>query len=109
MRPPWMVLLAALAVLYGPATAQKSTAPTPSRPLVRSVPPAYPDLARRLSLAGTVRLVLTVAPNGSVKSVKPAGGNPVLIKAAEDAVTNWKYAPAPNETKEVIELRFGPH
>ena len=108
MRSPWMVLLAALAVLCGPATAQESTAPAPSRPLVRSVPPSYPDLARRLSLTGTVRLIVTVAPGGSVKSVQPMGGNPVLIKAAQDAVTNWKYATAPGETKEVVELRFSP-
>jgi TonB family protein len=72
------------------------------------VSPVYPDLARRLQMSGVVKLSATVAPDGSVKSTKPVGGNPVLIKAAQDAVTTWKYAPAPDETRELIELRFSP-
>jgi hypothetical protein len=35
-------------------------------------------------------------------------GDPVLIKAAQDAVMTWKFAPAAEETNELIELRFGP-
>jgi hypothetical protein len=30
----------------------------------------------------------------------------LLIKAAQEAVTKWKYAPALHETRELIELRF---
>jgi hypothetical protein len=33
----------------------------------------------------------------------------VLLKAAQDAVGNWKFAPGPDETQELIELRFEPH
>jgi hypothetical protein len=38
--------------------------------------------------------------------IEPVGGNPVLLKAAQEAVGNWKYAPAPDETQALIELRF---
>jgi hypothetical protein len=36
------------------------------------------------------------------------GGSPVLVKAAVDAIEKWKWAPAPQETKELIELTFQP-
>ena len=81
-----------------------------AREFVHKVAPIYPDLAKRLQISGIVKLRAAVAPNGSVKSIEPLGGNPVLLKAAVEAVGNWKYAPAPNETRELIELRFNtPH
>lgn len=81
-----------------------------ARILVHKVAPMYPDLARRLQICGVVKLRATVAPNGSVKLVEPLGGNPVLLKAATEAVSHWQYVPAPNETRELIELRFNtPH
>jgi TonB family protein len=59
-----------------------------------------------MHLAGVVKLQVTIAADGSVKSVSPLGGNPVLLKAAQEAVSRWKYTPAPEETLEVVELRF---
>jgi membrane protein involved in colicin uptake len=53
-----------------------------------------------------VKLRATIAPNGSVKSIESVGGNPLLIKAAHEAVKKWRYAPAADETRESIELRF---
>jgi TonB family protein len=70
------------------------------------VAPTYPDLAKRLQISGVVKLRAIVAPNGSVKLIEALGGNPVLMKAAQEAVTNWKYAPGPDETRELVELRF---
>jgi len=87
------------------APAQDST-PQQARKVVLKVSPAYPDLAKRMHLSGVVKLRATIAPNGLVKLVEPVGGNPVLVKAAQDAVSNWKYAPAPDETRELVELRF---
>jgi membrane protein involved in colicin uptake len=60
-----------------------------------------------MSLAGTVRVIAVVAADGDVKSVEPLGGSPVLIKAAEDAVAKWKFAPG-GESKEVVEFHFNP-
>lgn len=98
--------LAFLTVATGAGFAQDSDAAQPERKIVRRVNPIYPDLARQLHISSVVRLSATVAPNGSVKSIDAIGGNPVLIKAAQDAVRNWKYAVAPRETRVLIELRF---
>lgn len=89
-----------------PAQAQQ---PEGLRKVLDRVNPQYPELARALHLAGTVKLVVTVAPNGSVKSVRPIGGNPVLLKAAQDAICKWKWAPAPQESQEPLDLRFHPN
>jgi TonB family protein len=61
-----------------------------------------------MNIVGTVRVVATVAPDGTVKSVQPMGGSPLLLQAASDAVNKWKFAPASAESKEVIELHFDP-
>jgi len=52
-----------------------------------------------MQISGVVKLRAAIAPNGSVKWIEPVGGNPVLLKAAQEAVANWKYAPAPDETR----------
>ncbi len=78
------------------------------RRIVRKALPQYPEIAKRMNLAGTVKVVATVAPDGTVKSVQPMGGSPLLLQAAADAVNKWKFAPASAESKEVIELRFDP-
>jgi len=106
-------LIAVLLVLVAAAnyaSAQNSATSHEAREVVRRVNPIYPDLARRLQLSGVVKLRATVAPNGSVKSVEPLGGHPVLMRAAQEAVTSWKYAPAAAETQELIEVHFNtPH
>jgi TonB family protein len=104
------VLLVLLTTAAGSTFGQDSDPSSRAREIVRKVAPTYPDLARRLQISGVVKLRATVAPNGSVKLIEPVGGNPVLMKAAQEAVGSWKYAPAPDETRELIELRFNtPH
>jgi TonB family protein len=100
-----LVLIFLLMLTVVPAPAQDATPPQ-ERKVVLRVNPAYPDLARRMHLAGVVKLQVTIAADGSVKSVSPLGGNPVLLKSAQEAVSRWKYTPAPEETREVVELRF---
>jgi len=60
-----------------------------------------------MKLGGTVKVIAVVAMDGNVKSVEPVGGSPVLIKAAEDAVAQWKFAPGA-ESREIVELHFHP-
>jgi TonB family protein len=69
--------------------------------------PTYPEIARKMSLGGTVRVIAIVAPDGEVKSVEPKGGSPILLRAAEDAVSKWKFASG-GESRETIEVRFAP-
>ena len=68
--------------------------------------PAYPELAKRMNVAGAVKVEVVVAPNGTVKSAKALGGHPLLIDAALAAAKNTKYEPASEETKELITYNF---
>ena len=77
-----------------------------SRKVVNRVIPVYPPLARTMNLEGVVKLLVTVSPNGTAKSVEVVGGNPVLVKAAEDSVYKSRWAPAPQESRERVEMRF---
>jgi protein TonB len=72
------------------------------------VEPAYPDMARRMNITGTVRLAIVVAPNGTVKSSKAVGGHPLLVNAAMDAMKRWKFEPAPAESSGIVEFNFQP-
>jgi TonB family protein len=77
------------------------------RKVVRKVEPRYPELARKLNLGGTVKVVAVVASDGNVKKVEPVGGSPLLVQAAESAIGQWKFAPG-GESREVVELHFNP-
>lgn len=70
------------------------------------VQPEYPDLARKMELAGMVKIEVTVAPNGTVKAARVVGGHPVLAGAALDAARKWRFEPAPAESSGVIEFKF---
>jgi TonB family protein len=79
-----------------------------SRQVVTRVTPQYPRLARGMKLQGNVKVEAVVAPDGSPKTVAIKGGHPLLAQAAHDAVQKWKWAPAPRETHELIEVKFNP-
>jgi TonB family protein len=104
-----IVLSFGLALLFLSAgTAQAQASSDSNRRVVRKLVPTYPDLARKMNLTGTVKVRATVARDGAVRSVEAIGGNPLLIRASEDALYKWKFAPAAAETKELIELHFNP-
>ena len=72
------------------------------------VQPAYPDLARKMNITGTVKVQVTVTPNGTVKEAKVVGGHPVLANAALDAVRKWRFEPAAVETSGMVDFKFEP-
>jgi protein TonB len=86
--------------------AQTSLASATGRAVTSRVAPAYPELAKKMHIHGIVKVEAGVRPNGTVKSTRILGGNPVLIEAASDAVKQWKFAPAPSETTEVVQITF---
>jgi TonB family protein len=88
--------------------AQSGQVSDAGRKLVRKIEPEYPDMARRANLAGTVKVYAVVAPDGTVKSVEPVGGNPLLVQSSQKAIMQWKFAPASGESKELVELHFHP-
>ena len=80
--------------------------PDGNRKIVSKVAPAYPELARKLQIHGTVRVEVAVLANGKVRLAEVIGGNPLLAKSAVEAIQQWKWEPAPQETKELVELNF---
>jgi len=104
-----LILVLALSTGFGaPKPAESQQASTESaRKLVKKVEPQYPSLAKKMNLGGTVKVIAVVAPDGSVKKVEPVGGSPILVEAAETAISQWKYAPG-SESKEAVELHFTP-
>jgi len=110
---------ALLAALFKglPAPAQDTSTPRPAesddgeeplRKVKVRVPPEYPELARRLRIAGAVKIQVVVSPAGKVRSTKVVGGHPLLIQAALDAVRRWKFEPANEESSLVVEVKFKP-
>jgi TonB family protein len=86
------------------ATLQTPQSQSTTRKLKLSVPPEYPELARKMNIQGVARVLLTVTTDGRVVGVKELGGHPVLIAALVQAVKKWKYEPADRESE--IEVRF---
>jgi TonB family protein len=79
--------------------------------VIRRVIPVYPTLARNPLVEGTVRLNVTVGEDGTVRGVALLGGPSLLVDAAENAVRQWRYAPAtvdgrPIEFQQEVDLSF---
>ena len=87
-----------------PAQAQDSG----ERKVVKKVEPEYPAILKRRAIGGTVRLKVSVRPDGTVKDVEVLGGNPALADAAEKAVKQWKFAPG-NDSTLTIAVNFDPN
>ena len=79
-----------------------------ARKIVKKILPTYPELARQLNITGTVKLQVTVEPNGTVKSARVIGGNPAFVVAAMDVVRKWKFEAAPEQSVEIVEIKFEP-
>jgi TonB family protein len=68
--------------------------------------PVFPELARRMSISGVVKIQITVDRSGAVKNLKVVGGHPLLAGAAVDAIKKWKFDPGPDENTGIVEFRF---
>jgi TonB family protein len=100
-----LLLIGGCAFTFTPSAAgQETTRKTKTR-----VAPAYPDLARRMKIAGVVKVQIIVAVSGSVKDAKVIGGHPVLANAVLEAVRKWRFEAGPQETSESLEFRFDPN
>jgi len=61
-----------------------------------------------MNITGTVKIEVTVAPNGTVKEARVVGGHPVLASSALDAARKWRFEPSTSESSGVIEFKFEP-
>jgi periplasmic protein TonB len=79
-------------------------APTPSAPvfrpsrllegsLIRRVTPTYPPLARTARIQGPVVLFAIISKAGTIDKLRAVSGHPMLVPAAIEAVSLWRYRP----------------
>jgi periplasmic protein TonB len=61
--------------------------------LLHQVAPEYPPLAKTAHVHGIVILEATISRTGDITEIRVISGHPLLIKAAVDAVQQWKYKP----------------
>lgn len=101
-----MIRRSAIALTMGALLVCSTAVAQEKRAVKTQGKPAYPELAKRMNVSGSVKVELIVLPNGSVKSAKALGGHPLLIEAAVSAAKNSKYEPAAAETTEVMEFKF---
>jgi TonB family protein len=103
---PIVILALAGWTAIGPSVAEPQDSAEVARKVITRSVPQYPVIAKRMSISGSVRLDVVVAPNGRVKSVEVKGGHPMLAATAQDAVRGWKYEAGPRETHETVEVKF---
>ena len=110
MRSKWtrMVLTAVTAsiVLGTVGFAQTSTTDEGKRKVKTRVSPLYPELAKRMSVTGKVKIEVVITPDGHVKSTRVVGGHPLLVQTCQDAVKEWKFTPSNEETTQIVEFDF---
>ena len=61
--------------------------------LIRRVQPAYPPIARSTRIEGTVEFTATISKEGIIEHLQLVHGHPLLVKAAEEAILQWRYRP----------------
>ncbi len=61
--------------------------------LIHSVQPVYPALARTARIQGSVVLSAVISKSGTMENVRVVRGHPMLVGAAVDAVSQWRYRP----------------
>lgn len=103
-----LAMLVLLVTLGSSSAAQQATAAaTPSsspthlrvspdvaqKNIITKVPPHYPLKAKKRHIAGDVLLGYTISRKGKVEDLKVVSGDPILARAASDAVRRWKYRP----------------
>jgi protein TonB len=88
------------------AVAQQSVVDESKRKVKSRVTPVYPELARRMNVAGKVKIEVVVAPDGRVRSARPIGGHPLLVQSCTDAVKEWKFMPSTEESTQILEFEF---
>jgi TonB family protein len=91
--------LALVAILALPAHAS-------DRAVKSRIAPTYPEVAKRMKIAGVVKVEANVDADGKVTNVKTLTGNRMLSTAAEEAVHRWKFVPAATPSTETVDVNF---
>ena len=57
-------------------------------------------------VSGKVKIEVVIAPDGRVKTTRVIGGHPLLVQTCQDALKEWKFVPASEETTQIVEFEF---
>jgi len=79
--------------------------------LIYRVEPTYPPLAQQAHIQGAVVLAALIDKGGNVQSLQVVSGPPLLVRAAIDAVKQWRYQPLlvngqPIEVETTVTVNF---
>lgn len=61
--------------------------------LVNRVEPIYPPICKISGIQGQVKLHAIIGRDGRIQSLSAVSGHPLLVRAALDAVEQWRYRP----------------
>ena len=102
----FVLLALLLTTLVGSFPVPGYSADSSDRKVKSKIAPVYPEIARKMGLTGTVKILIVISPNGTVKETKVIGGHPILVNAAIDAVKKWRFEAASSETTVIQEFKF---
>ena len=91
--PPDAIQQAAAREDDGSATPAPISPPSANSYLLQRVEPEYPEAARQQHIQGPVVLNVLVGRSGAVRELTVISGDPLLAKAATDAVRQWRFNP----------------
>ena len=79
--------------------------------LIRQIQPIYPQIAKTAHVSGTVILHAIIAKDGTIQELTYQSGPALLMRAAMDAVHEWRYQPTqlngePVEVDTTIQVVF---
>ena len=79
--------------------------------LIHEVRPQYPSPARSARIQGAVVLQATISKDGTIQNLHLISGHPLLVRAAFEAVRQWRYRPyllnnEPVEVDTTIQVNF---
>jgi TonB family protein len=79
--------------------------------LLSRVDPVYPPEAQARRIEGTVVLSLLIDEKGNVSKAEKVSGPDMLVRAASEAVRQWKYQPyllneMPIEVDTIVDVKF---
>lgn len=79
--------------------------------LLTRIEPSYPVLARAARIEGEVVLAAIISKDGTIKNLTLVSGHPMLVPAAIEAVSQWRYRPyllngEPVEVESTVTVTF---
>lgn len=94
-----------------PATPLRVSTSVQAALLIFGPRPVYPPLAKAARVQGTVRLQAVIGIDGNIRNLRLTSGPPLLVKAALDAVQQWRYRPTvlngtPVEVATEVDVNF---